>query len=377
MTARRFRYASELDSIRGVALVLVVLAHLWIIWPTWTFHSDFSDGGFLGADLFFVLSGFLITGLLLDEEARTGRVRLRSFYWRRALRILPPLWFYLAAHAVYSSVAGYPPLGHRSDEVASVLAAALFHMNWRALWDPNGTTDLSPMWTLAIEVQFYLVWPLVIVLCAGLRRHAWTVISVIGGLFVLATFRRHQLFHDQGWEAAYLRSDSHMDGLLLGSLAGCAYVRGWTPDRLPRWLLWVAAVGGIAVFLPARADQGFAYDGGTTMFLICSATVVLVAASSGRRTLGPFGRVTAALGQLSYGIYLWHYAALWAVTRWGQGRSDELRLFWTVVIIAAGTATSRLVFELPFLRRKPPRPGAAPERLIPAFGGPPAARSGG
>ena len=374
MTTRPVRHVAELDSIRGVALVLVVLCHLWIVWPTWTFAKAFSGGGFVGVDLFFVLSGFLITALLLDEQARTGAVRLASFYWRRALRLLPALWFFLAAYLVYAVVADYPPFGRSSDDWQSIRAGLTFGMNWHVLWHPLNTADLTPLWSLSIEAQFYVLWPLVVLTLVGLHRSPRTTVLAIAALFAAVSVWRLVLFERHGWETAYLRSDSHIDGLLLGSLVACAWVRRWTPDRLPRWLLWAGWGLAGGVFLVIRADDRFAYAGGTTLFLLGSATVVLVAMSSGDRQPGPLGRATGLLGRWSYGLYLWHFPVFWASTRWGRGWSDEARFASACAVTTVGVVVSHYLVERPALRLK--------RRSTPApwtprtFSGPSADRAG-
>lgn len=370
---RRVRYVPELDSIRGVAMITVYLAHLWIIWPSWTFSRTFADGGFIGVDVFFVLSGFLITGLLLDEQARTRAIRLGAFYGRRALRLLPALWFGVAAYLLYARANDYPPFHSSALTFADTRATLLFGMNWQTVWHPTKVADFTALWSLSLEAQFYVVWPLVVVTLVGLHRSTRTVVSVIVGLFVVISLRRLQLFETQGWFAAYLRSDSHVDGLVLGSLVACAWVRGWTPDRLPRWLSWAAWAGLAGLLLVLRADARVTYAGGTTLVLLAGAVLVLVAVTTGRQEQGPIGRVTGLVGRLSYGIYLWHFPVLWAAERWGRGWSDEARLGSSLAVTAVGVAISRVAVELPALalkgRRRPPAgwtppsyagPGSAP-----------------
>ncbi len=348
---------------RGVALVAVVLSHLWIVWPSWVFAGPFARGGFVGVDLFFVLSGFLITTLLLTEQGRTGTIRLRSFYWRRALRLLPALWLLLVVHAIYAVSTGYPPFGNPAQEWTSVAAASMYVMNWHVLWNPKDAADLVPTWSLAIEGQFYLVWPLVVLGVIGLRRRFELSAGVLLAALAAVSVWRLVVFDHQGWSAAYLRSDTHIDGLLLGSLVGCAWVRGWTPDHLPRWLLWPAAATATAVLLRTRADSQFAYAGGTTVFILAAAVILLVVVSDPRQTLGPVGRGTAFLGRMSYGIYLWHFPALWAFSRWGTGWGNWPRAAGAAAVTVAGVAVSRHFVELPALRLKPRvRPPATPAR---------------
>lgn len=349
---RRLGHVPELDCVRGTALVLVVLAHLFIIWPTWTFHRTFSGGGFLGVDLFFVLSGFLITALLLEEESRRGFVRLGSFYWRRALRLLPALWLVLVAHLVYAVVDGYPPFGQSRFEWSMLRAGATFSMNWHVLWRPFEAADLTPLWSVAIEGQFYLVWPFVVLGLLGLRRAPVLAAGFLLALFTAVSIWRLVLFEREGWEASYLRSDAHVEGLVLGALVACAFIRGWTPERLPRWLLWAAVAVAAGLVTQLRADERITYAGGTTLFLLAAALVLLVLVTERRPLRGPLAHTTAFLGRVSYGVYLWHFPVFWAVSRDGLELGNARRFLVASAVTAAGVAVSWFAVERPALRLK-------------------------
>ena len=370
---RRLGHVPELDSLRGLALVCVVLAHLWIIvLPMSWLQRQFADGGFVGLEVFFVLSGFLITALLLGEHGRTGTLGLAGFYWRRALRLVPALWFALAVHVAYAATAGYPPSGTAPGELERVAAAGGFFMNWLARSSPNDAADLTHTWSLAFEAQFYLVWPLLVGGVLALRRSPVLLAAVNGALVVAVSIWRLVIFEQQGWEAAYLRSDSHLDGLLVGSLVACAWVNGWTPPRLPRWILWAGAGAIGAMILLLRADQRLAYAGGTTVVLLATALVVLVVATEARQHLGVFGRTTALLGRWSYGIYLWHFPVMFAVTGRAHGWSNLERVVVTAAVTAAGVLVSRYLVELPALRLKRDR-----RRVRPTWGAVPVSAGAG
>jgi len=375
VTIRRLPRVPALDSIRGIAVVMVLLSHLWLVWPTWVFVEDFTQGGFLGVDLFFVLSGFLITALLLDEQARTGRVRLLAFYGRRALRLFPALWLLLGAHVVYSALTDYPPFGRSDFEWDNIEASVLYWMNWRVLWNPLAAGDLSTLWSLAIEEQFYLVWPLAVLVVIGVRRRLINVTTFLVLAIVAVTVWRWFVFDRHGWQAAYLRTDTRIDGLLWGALTACLWVRGWTPRTLPRGLLWGAAALAAVVFVNVEADGSFAYAGGLTLFVIAASGVVLVLVSSPPRAAGPLGIATQHLGRISYGLYLWQAPVFHAFERWGRFRwSNEVRAFGAIATILACALVSRALVEAPALRLKarlsPPRAGVSgPDAPSPAVAG--------
>ena len=351
VAGRRLGTVPELDVLRGVAVVLVIIAHVWIIWPSWVLSDQLTGGGFLGVDLFFVLSGFLITALLLGEHDATGRIGIGAFYWRRVVRLVPALWLLLAAHLVFAEIDGYPPFGRSDWEWRSIGASASFVMNWHVLWNPLQAADLTPLWSVAIEVQFYLVWPLVTAALLARSRSRPVVIGSLLALLAAVSARRLWLFESDGWEAAYLRSDSHVDGLVLGALVACAWIRGWTPAHLPRWLLWVSAAGGAALVTQLRADERITYAGGTTTYLVLCALAVLVLVTDPRPLGNPLARAGALLGRVSYGVYLWHFPVLWAVTRDGTHLSNLERSLLAAAITAAGVTVSRYGVELPLLRR--------------------------
>ena len=179
-------------------------------------------------DVFFVLSGFLITRLLLDERTGTGRVALGRFYQRRAARLLPAVALLLAGHALWVSLADVGVT--RAMEIDSVLVVGLYVSNWAHQLHRDLGFGLGHLWSLSVEEQFYLVWPFLI--WATRRRPGW--LWVVIGLGVgVAIGTRHQLWNDGvNWLLIYIRTDARMDALLVGCALGLAHHRGWL-DRVP------------------------------------------------------------------------------------------------------------------------------------------------
>src|SRR4051812_25913666 len=208
-------YRGDVEGLRGVAVLLVVVFHA---------VGRLVPGGYVGVDVFFVLSGFLITGLLLDELRRTGRVSLPGFYARRVRRLLPLSALVLACTVVASALL-LPPID-RADVGGDVSSAALGVANWHFAWQSAqylGGAERSPVlhyWSLAVEEQFYLVWPLLLLLVAGsagLVRRRWDIaqrrvvvalVALGGASFVVSwavggdgTFAYYGL-HTRAWELA-------------------------------------------------------------------------------------------------------------------------------------------------------------------------------
>ena len=355
-----------LDVLRAFAVLLVVLSHIWELVPGWPLRRLLSGSGFLGVDLFFVLSGFLITALLLQEQRDHGRIDLARFYLRRALRLLPALVTLLAVYLVYSGFAGWPPLGIASKAVDSVRAILLYAMNWRVLRDPLGSGDLTALWSLSIEEQFYVVWPLALITFLSVQRRVGSVVAALVVGIVTVSVWRAYVYHRWGWQSAYLRTDTRVDGLLVGALLGTLFIRGRTPAALPRWTPYAVMAVWAVLLVTTTADGWWAYHGGITLWVLATGAIVVYAASDPRPLVNPIMRAGAAVGAVSYGIYLWQLPVIKASGRWGESWSGMSRMALATVLLTACVIASWLLVERPALRLKRravsrrPRPSAEP-----------------
>ncbi|RRH98098.1 acyltransferase [Mesorhizobium tamadayense] len=284
------KHNPSLDGIRALA-ALVVMA----------FHSKlpFALGGFIGVDIFFVLSGFLITSLLKREADLTGRISFTQFYIRRALRLWPPLLLLLAGYLVVAPLV-FPPV----DFWRQVVLAGLYLSDYaKAFWgDP---VALTHTWSLSVEEHFYMLWPVVILLvsrrCSGDRQLA----LIFLGLFVAASlWRMTDLVIWQDWQRTFFRFDTRMSGLLLG--AAIAYLP-WRPSgRQADAIGIVSACGLAAAILVLRFRSPWPLLHGGTLVDLCAAGLVLAAVQERSRVAAVLGcKPLAALGLISYSIYLW------------------------------------------------------------------------
>ena len=342
------------DSLRAIAVILVLFTHLWAVFPFGPFDDRWTKSGFLGVDLFFVLSGFLITSLLLEEHHDTGTIRPGRFYARRALRLLPALLLFFAVYLTYSAIEGWPPFGRRDFAFDSFEATLLYYMNWRVLWNPLGAADLTAFWSLSIEEQFYLVWPVALLgLLWWAARRGQAVIWLLGVAAVVVTAWRAVVFHRWGWEAAYLRTDARLDGLLWGALAAALFAQRRLPARLPRWTPWAVGLTWVALLVWVRADGRSAYYGGITLWVLSSAAlIVFLADRPDRFATGPAAVASQRVGRVSYALYLWQLPVLRAVERWTPTWAVGWRVAASLVLLVACTLASWFIVERPALAAK-------------------------
>lgn len=319
----RIPYLPGLDGLRAIAVTAVLLYHAGMLWL---------PGGFLGVEVFFVISGYLITSLLLAEWQRHGRIDLPAFWLRRARRLLPALFLVVAAALTFSVL--FLP-----EEVAGLrgdaLAAGGYVTNWYLIFNQESYFEamgrpslLQHLWSLAVEEQFYLLWPLLFVAAMRFLRRSVVMLWALAGAATSAVLMALLYQPDIDPSRIYYGSDTRAAGLLLGVSLAFA----WTPwqrhsNRQPaRWawgksllldLLGVGALAGIiCFFLYLDEFQPFLYQGGFAALGLV--TVVVIAASvHPQARLMPRLLGTRALrwvGLRSYGIYLWHWP-VFMVTR--------------------------------------------------------------
>jgi peptidoglycan/LPS O-acetylase OafA/YrhL len=273
-----------LDGLRAIAIAAVIAIHGWGF-----------GGGELGVDLFLVLSGFLITALLLGKWARDGKVSLRAFYRRRSVRIVPALTLLVVAYAIYTLVVEHET---RHGLVASAVALT-YTTDIASRTDPSlFSQHLSHLWSLALEEQFYLLWPPLLIVALRRRLNPrWIAAFLATGLTLEAVMT--------GWRnpiALYL-PDQRACSVLFGCLAAVLWTARLIP-RVPGWL----AVAAVFAAVPARELFLTQPHYSILLFAGCATLLILYLADApkGRGVRVLTAKPLATTGRVSYGIYLWH-----------------------------------------------------------------------
>jgi peptidoglycan/LPS O-acetylase OafA/YrhL len=355
-----FAYQPALDGLRAVAVLAVVFYHLGYSW---------SPGGFLGVDTFFVLSGYLITTLLLVEWRRHGTIDFRGFWMRRARRLLPALFLVVAAVAVWAMIVLRP------DQLSSLradgLATLLYSANWRFVFSGqsyfamfSAASPFRHAWSLAIEEQFYLVWPLVVFACLRLGRGRVKLLAVVASVGALASIAAMWLLYTPGDPSrVYYGTDTRAHSLLIGVLLAVV-LASWAPTSA-RTQRAVHSAGIVALALVVAAyatisdSAPWMYHAGYALFALTAVLVVASAVLPGRSPVRALLSIPVLvwIGGISYGLYLWHWPVFVALTEqrvgFGGVRLDILRLG-----VTFGLATASF-----YLVERPIRRGVLTKRL--------------
>jgi peptidoglycan/LPS O-acetylase OafA/YrhL len=353
-TPGHFGYQPALDGIRAFAVGAVLFYHSGQSWAV---------GGYLGVDTFFVLSGFLITTLLVTEWSRRGGIDLKGFWVRRAKRLLPALFLVMVGIVVYAGVfAGAGELDNiRKDSLATLGYGA----NWRFIFSGQSYFDqfsqpspLRHMWSLAIEEQFYLVWPLIVYFVLWWRR-SLRALLVACGLMIAASATLMAVLYVPGKDPSrvYYGTDTRAQSLLVGAVVGILLfrhgpVRSWFARTAVRLGAIVGAGYTLWLFWRMSERTDALYQGG---FLLAALAVSAVIVSVVQPDPGHLGRALSVaplrwVGRISYGLYLWHWPVFLTLTHARTGLDGVTLLLVRIATSFALAILSYYALEQPIRR---------------------------
>jgi peptidoglycan/LPS O-acetylase OafA/YrhL len=341
-----------LDGLRAVAVTAVLLYHL---------SPRALPSGFLGVDVFMVVSGFIVTGLLMRERERVGGVRVSAFWGRRFRRLVPAVMVLVVVVTVWVHVTGPSTL---VPWVRSQGLAALFYVtNWRLIATGvtyggalGASSPLVHLWSLAVEEQFYLCWPLVLVGVLALSRGRRAPVVAVTAIAAVGSAAWMRYLYDSGANVTriYYGTDTRAQAFLFGALAALV-----APHLRARDRKVVSALGGIALVGVLAAmftnSPDVLYRGGFGLVALGIALTAVATTLPGPVMFALDRPPLRGLGRVSYGVYLWHWPAITLLTPARVGIDGVGLLVVRLGVTAAGTAASWILVERPLARARPRR----------------------
>jgi peptidoglycan/LPS O-acetylase OafA/YrhL len=344
----RLTYAPALDGLRALSCLAVML-----------YHAGFLPGGFLGVDIFFTLSGFLITSLLLDEYRAEGKVDLRAFWRRRVFRIVP-LFATVNLTWLAWGWAAHSPAGR--ETITGAVAGLMFATNWLLSTHRVTVGALGMGWSVAAEEQFYVLWPpvLLLLLRLGRAKRRMTAPGATAIVAVLLAAHRYVMAPHVPWARVWHGVETPADAVLVG----CVVALGWRVTS--RLLAEAAGVTLLGLMLLAHDGEPIVAQLVVPAVALCTALVIPTLQEQGAAWLA--WRPLRAIGKRSYGLYLWSYPITYLVHDVHGVGGVGVPLLVIPATFAVTELTYRLI-EVPFRRlgRSRLRSPAAATRTSPAL----------
>jgi peptidoglycan/LPS O-acetylase OafA/YrhL len=348
---RSFGKIVGFDGLRGVGVLVIFAAHSDVILPIHTLLVV--PGAAVPLDLFFVLSGFLITALLLREQSRWGKIGTGAFYRRRVLRLLPALYVVVLVNALFA----YATHQWTHTETPSIFSVLFYYSNFYSAsaagpFSPKLASGFQHLWSLAFEEQFYFIWPWVAIFFLTIRVRLRTVVIVILVLIILVDVHRTILWEQSPrWWSYLYRTDTRADSILWGALLAHIWMRYKEPKRWIPIAGWVAAAFLLYCLAFTTEYSSFLYLGGFDAIDIACA-ILLLAILDGRwggRHLFEL-RPLVAMGLISYAFYLWHLPVFFAIRYFDANWNDVVRVVVAFSITMTLTLLSWFLMERPLMR---------------------------
>ncbi len=359
-----FRHYPVLDGLRAIAVLTVMVYHLDELVPGLTM---FTSGGFLGVDIFFVLSGFLITSVLLNEHRRTATFSLPNFFIRRFFRLTPALWFFLFFVLAFGEI--LQPGLFNVLSYDTVIYAFTYLLNWHSAAGGMGS-QLNHIWSLSIEEQFYIFWALVLYKAFAEGRSREKIAAGTALLISVLVLQR-AIRAATGTEPniLYYSTDTRIDGLLIGCLASMAlFWRLLSSDFLRsvafRRIFLASFLVAVGVFITFAYNDRALYYGFISLFSLSVAVSILWLISNDGTLIHRLleNRTMRWIGKISYGLYLWHYFFYTVIKNQKYVESMSAQVAIALALSFAAASVSYYLVERPILslkdsfqKRKTPR----------------------
>lgn len=337
-------YFPALDGLRGLMAMGVVVAHVNLAW---------FPGAPIMMDIFFVISGFLITSILLREMEKTGAVALRRFWGRRLLRLYPALLVVVLSSlfVAWWCIDDFMPIA--KDAAASIF----YYSNWTKIYDYVYPSMFGHTWSLSVEEQFYLLWPVLfsLALAARLRlAHMLALLAVLAGAAML--WRYYLISQGVPWSRLYYALETRMDAFLVGGMLALSF--GVLREHAARWVwhafLSLCALALLLLVVLGRPREIAYFFWQQSLALLLSAAVILLLTSSRDSHLKRFfcSRWCVFLGERCYSLYLWHWPIIWLLLV----KADVSKIVMLFIAVPLTLLLSSLTYafvEAPFLSRRP------------------------
>jgi peptidoglycan/LPS O-acetylase OafA/YrhL len=347
-TQFKLGHRPELDGIRGLSVLAVMAWHVAI---------PFVKAGNIGVDVFFVLSGFLITTLLLQEWGKTGTIGLKNFYVRRALRLFPVLFVVMLLYAIYAFF--YEPPETAVNTYKYILATLFYVANWVQVIFGLHHPVLGHTWSLAVEEQFYIFYPLLLLGFLRLKINQRWLLLVFAVIIADVLLNRYWIWQGEAsYDQAHMSLTTRADALLVGCFVSVMVVNGLIPTKtwtviLVRILSVCSALLLCWLIIGGVSDEIYYKYGVASLAAICVGFVILDLMGRPLKLMQKFLQNPALVwtGRLSYGLYLWHIPVFFMLgihNTWSGIQVQGLR-FIAVFLVAAA---SFYLIEQPFLKLK-------------------------
>jgi peptidoglycan/LPS O-acetylase OafA/YrhL len=345
-------YRPELDGLRGISIMLVLTHH---------FYYPLLPGGFFGVDIFFVLSGFLITSLLVKEWNQKGKINLKNFYFRRVLRLIPALILFMLVTGIVALL--FLTQKEASKTYQGIWLTLCYASNWfYAFRSFSASNLLGITWSLAIEEQFYTTWPIILLLAHKLRlRRPWVLCALPVTVMIIAFHRKMLAEHGASILRLYYASDTRADALLIGCFIGLLFAWELFPRNSIRFEIWIKSLAtGSLIFLAymvGTASWGdmFLYTyGGYTLIAVAIGLiliVLIVRPPKGALLFLNFAPLVW-IGRVSYGLYLWHWPVRELIYPKNNIPTSVTQLVLVIVLSLLLTSVSYYLVEKQFLHLK-------------------------